>query len=115
MKTTEQIMALADTYVHSSTCSHEYANDAARKYRAALQAAIEALVQERDVLKHRSEHLASALADEQSKSDKLEIKLVDAAAECKALRDELQKIVDGCYPSAICRSARAALQGAHHE
>jgi len=86
---TEQIMALVkrlrelDHSTQYVSAKHEY---------EALQAVIERLVQERDVLKHRSEYLAAALADAQNKSDKLDIKLVYTAAENKTLRDELEKI-----------------------
>jgi len=106
---TEQIMKLADNYADSEHHDYLSGEGSADFYRTALQAAIEALVQERSVLKHRSEHLASALADEQSKSDKLEIKLVDAAAECKTLRDALEGVMYWDNGKSEWEAARAAL------
>jgi hypothetical protein len=102
---TEQIVALAEkaSALDHNECADWYSEELltsipalsyaknARFIAACSPAVFIALVQERGVLKHRSEYLAAALADEQNESDKLEIKLVDAAAEIKVLRDALEK------------------------
>jgi FtsZ-binding cell division protein ZapB len=124
---TEQIMALADSL--SASAELDGANSVSDSKstlleRAALQSAIEALVQERDafderltVQAHRVAHWIEKHDDIKASRDEYQREADKLAAENKALRDALKDMLDGNDKSfrELCRQARAALQGANHE
>jgi len=116
---TEQIMALAEKWRRTRVCEWAVSDS----YKA-LQAAIEALVQERDafderltVQAHRVAHWIEKHDDIKASRDEYQREADKLAAENKALRDALKDMLDGNDKSfrELCRQARAALQGANHE